>query len=173
MRGARALAVTVLIIGAAAARLLPHPPNLTPIGAIALFGGACLEGLPLALGVPLAALALSDMALGFDPSRPFVYGAFVLMVGLGRLLRRRRRLLPIAATVGLGSLLFYVVTNLGVFAGQALYPRTWSGLAACYVAALPFFWNTLLGDAFYAAVLFGGYALAGRLVPALRGAVSR
>jgi hypothetical protein len=67
-----------------------------------------------------------------------------------------------------GSCLFFLVTNFAVWAGGSLDPLTPEVLAACYAAAIPFFCNALLGDAFYATVLFGVWALAEAGVPALR-----
>jgi hypothetical protein len=99
---------------------------------------------------------------------PVVYGSFVLIVCLGFLLRGRRKVVQIAGATLAGSLLFFVLTNLGVWAMGSLYPKTWEGLVACYVAAIPFFQNTLLGDAVYATLLFGGLALAEKSFPALR-----
>jgi hypothetical protein len=66
------------------------------------------------------------------------------------------------------SVLFFVLTNFGVWAFDALYPKTLEGLMACYVAAIPFFRNTLLGDLSYTVVLFGGFALLERRIPVLR-----
>jgi hypothetical protein len=98
-----------------------------------------------------------------------VYAAFALVVVLGRWLLRRRRSGPrVAGAAVVASILFFLVSNFGVWLGGALYPRTLEGLAACYVAAIPFFGATLLGDVVYAAALFGGLALVERRVPALR-----
>jgi hypothetical protein len=164
----RVLTPATMIAAAAAARLLPHPPNVTPLAAIALFAGACLPGRALALAVPLTALFLSDLVIGLHDQMPVVYGSFALIVALGMLLRARRRAWAIAAATLGGSALFFVATNLGVWASGSLYPRTFEGLVACYVAALPFFGRTLLGDAFFSAALFGGLALAERISPAVR-----
>lgn len=177
MHGVRFLVLAGMILAAAASRLLPHPPNFTPIGAMALFGGACLSDRRLAFLLPLAAMWLSDLALGAlhgSPSfglhrlTPVVYGSFALIVCLGFRLRNRRSPLPIAGATLAGSVLFFVLTNFGVWALGSGYPKSWAGLLACYVAAIPFFHNTLLGDAVYAAALFGGLALAEKRLPALR-----
>ncbi len=165
---ARALLLVILIFSAAAARLVPHPPNFAPIGAMALFGGACFADKRWAFAVPLAAMLVSDLVLGFHRLMPVVYGSFVLIVCVGFWLRKRRALVPIGAAAMSSSLLFFAATNIGVWALGSLYPKTWQGLVACYVAAVPFFWNTLLGDLFYSAVLFGGLALAERGFPAIR-----
>lgn len=181
MLNIRFLALAGIVLTAAMARLLPHPPNCTPIAAMALFGGASFAGRRAALFVPLLAMYLSDLVLGFfvydfgwyHGSMPYVYGSFALIAGLGLWLRRRRTPLRIAATALAGSVLFFLITNFGVWAGGSLYPKTAEGLIACYVAAVPFFRNTLAGDAFFTAVLFGGFALAERCCEALRDAPAR
>jgi len=157
-----------MIFLAAALRLIPHPPNFTPVAAMALFGGAYLSERRLAFGLPLAALLLSDAVLGFYQGMIWVYGSFALIVCLGLQLRSRRRLLPIAGAALAGSVLFFVVTNFGVWASGGLYPRTLTGLGACYAAAIPFFQNTIAGDLVYTALLFGGFAIVERKFPALR-----
>ncbi len=166
----RFLTLVGITLVAAAMRLLPHPPNFTPIAAMALFGGAQYTSKRAAFVIPLAAMALSDVALGFGFHRlmPFVYGSFALIVCLGLWIRQRRSLLSIGAAALVGSVLFFVVTNFGVWLEGHLYPPTVEGLLACYVAAIPFFRNTLAGDAVYTIVLFGGFALAQKLFPALR-----
>ncbi len=163
----RALVIVGMVLAAAVSRLLPHLPNFTPIAAMALFGGARLADRRLAFLVPLAALFLSDLVIGLHAGMPFVYGSFALIVGLGLRLRERRSALPIAGAALAGSLLFFVVTNFGTWAVGGIYPRTPAGLAACYLAAIPFFGPTLAGDAIYTTLLFGGLALAVRWVPAL------
>jgi hypothetical protein len=76
--------------------------------------------------------------------------------------------MPIAGAALASSIIFFVLTNFGVWAFGSWYPKTWEGLVACYVAAIPFFHNTLLGDAFYVSVLFGGLAFAEKRWPVLR-----
>jgi len=157
-----------MILLAAASRLVPHPPNFAPIAAMALFGGAYFSDKRLAFFVPLMAMFLSDVVLGLHPLMPVVYGSFAMIVGIGLWLRTRRTALPIAGAALTSSILFFVLTNFGVWAFSSLYPKTMAGLLACYAAAIPFFQNTLLGDAVYTAILFGGFALAERGFPALR-----
>lgn len=173
----RFIVLAGIILAAAASRLIPHPPNFAPIGAMALFGGACFVSQRMAFLVPLAAMLLSDLAigllsgdlsLGFHRLIPVVYGSFALIVCLGFWLRRHRNATQITGAALAGSVLFFVLTNLGVWALGSRYPKSWEGLVACYVAAIPFFHNTLLGDAVYSTVLFGGLALAEKGFPALR-----
>jgi hypothetical protein len=157
-----------MIFLAAASRLIPHPPNFTPLAAMALFGGAYISDKRLAFALPLAALFLSDTVLGFYHGMIWVYGSFALIVCLGLPLQSRRRLRPIAGAALAGSVLFFALTNFGVWASGSMYPRTLGGLGACYVAAIPFFQNTIAGDLIYTALLFGGFALAEKKFPALR-----
>ncbi len=155
-----------LIAAGAVLRLAPHPPNFAPIGALALFGGGVLP-LPWGVVVPLGAMVLSDIGLGYlpgtDPGMAWVYGSFVLIALLGGwALRSRRTVLRIAGTSLASSLLFYVVTNFGEWLGP-LYPHTSAGLAASYIAAIPFFRNTVLSDLGYTLALFGIYESALRV----------
>lgn len=168
MWNARLIAIGLLIAAAAASRLLPHPPNFTPIAAMALLGGAYAPDKRLAFALPLSALFLSDLALGLHSGMWAVYGSFALIVFLGFALRRSRSPLRVAGAALASSVLFFAATNLAVWAFGSMYPKTLAGLAACYTAAIPFFANTLAGDAFYTAVLFGGFALAQRGWPVLR-----
>lgn len=175
MTRGRLLALAVVILAAAGLRLLPHPPNFTPIGAIALFGGATFSDVRLAFLVPLGAMGLSDAVLGFHALAPLVYGAFALIVLIGVWIRQRRSVPWIAIGSLGGSIVFFLVTNFNyaVWGSHLLYPKTWQGLLAAYAAAVPFFRNTVLGDLTYTALLFGGFALLERAVPALREPATR
>ena len=164
----RLLAILIAIVGAAALRLVPHPPNFTPIGAMALFSGAYLGRRSVAFVAPLAALLLSDLVLGFYHGMVFVYATTALVVVIGWWLSSRRSSLRIVAAALAGSVTFFVLTNFGMWLFSGFYPLTPAGLAACYVAAIPFFQNTVVGDLFYSAMLFGGFALLERAIPALR-----
>jgi hypothetical protein len=155
-----------MIVLASLARLIPHPPNFTPIGAMALFGGACLADRRLALLVPLAALFVSDLFLGLHVLIPVVYGSFAVNVLFGRWLRSRRSVVNTAAVTLLSSIQFFVLTNFACW--MLWYTHTVEGFVTCYVAAVPFFQNTLLGDAMFATGLFGTLALAERGFPVLR-----
>ena len=143
-------------------------PYFTPIGAMALFSGAYLANRKLAFAAPIAAMLLSDAVLGFHSGMPFVYGSVALIVIIGWLGLARVSSLRLVAAALISSLLFFVVTNFGTWAVSGMYPLTPSGLAACYIAAIPFFQNTVVGDLFYTGLLFGGFALLERAIPALR-----
>jgi len=164
----RLLWVGSMIFVVALLRVLPHPPNFTPIAAIALFGGAVLSNKKWAVGIPLLAMLVSDWIIGFHSLVPLIYGSFIAIVLLGGYLSERRRLLPIALASSGAAVFFFVVSNFGVWTLGILYPRTLEGLLACYVAALPFFQNTLLGTLFYSALLFGGLHVLERGLPRLR-----
>jgi len=160
MNKPRFTVLAAMILAAAASRLIPHPPNFTPIAAIALFGGAQFSGKRAAFLVPLAGLFLSDLVFGFYAITPVVYGSFALTVCLGFWVRRRRSVQRTAFAAVASAVLFFVLTNFGVWAIDNLYPKTTAGLVDCYVAAVPFFRNMLLGDLLYSALLFGALAFA-------------
>ncbi|HXO69190.1 MAG TPA: DUF6580 family putative transport protein [Bradyrhizobium sp.] len=138
-------------------RLLPNALNFTPVAASALFAGAVL-GRPLALAVPLAAMALGDCVLGFDDWRVmiFVYAGLTLPAVLGLLTRGSWKPIRLASLAALSSVIFFVTSNFAVWMFSGIYARDIAGLVKCYIAALPFFQNTLMGDLFWTAVLFGG-----------------
>jgi len=165
---ARLLAILAAVLLAAAMRLMPHPPNFSPIAAMALFGGAYLGRRAIAFAAPLGALLLSDVVLGFYPEAVFVYLSVGAIVLIGCALEKRRTLLRVGAAAVAASVLFYLVTNFGVWLVMDYYPKTLAGVATCYVAAIPFFQNTLAGDLVFSALLFGGFALLERQVPRLR-----
>src|ERR1700761_3978944 len=157
-------AAILLTVVAALIRLLPHPPNFTPIGGAALFGGARLRGWQAYI-VPLLAMALTDPVRswmeGGYPAYTWgslvVYGCFLISVTLGRVfLRDVTNPARIAAVSLLGSMQFFLITNFAVWLGP-MYPHSPAGLWACYAAAVPFFGYTVVGDLFYCGVLFGAY----------------
>lgn len=160
--------LVAMIVAAALSRLIPHPPNLASIAAVALFGGAYLSDRRMAFVVPLTSLFLSDVVLGFYRDMGVNYLGFALIVCIGQWLRTRRSAPRIAGAALASSIVFFIVSNFGVWAFGSLYPMTTEGLLACYVAAIPFFWNTVQGDLLYTALLFGGFALLERRFAALR-----
>ncbi len=176
----RSSVIVVAVLLAALSRLIPHPPNFAPITSLALFGAATLTDRRLAILVPILSLFLSDLCIeglhrmglmaswGIYPGMWMTYTAFLLISLLGFLLRHHRTVPAITGAALAGSVIFYVVTNFGVWAGGNLYPHTLEGLLICYAAAIPFFQNTLIGDAVYSTALFGGFALAERWLPVLR-----
>ena len=166
---ARVMALIVAIFTAAAMRLLPHPPNFSPIAAMALFSGAQMPKRALAFVAPFAALILSDLALGgFYPGMNFVYLSFALTVLIGWAIASRKTPLVIGGAAVASSVLFFILTNFGMWLFSGIYPVTGAGLVACYVAAIPFFQNTLVGDLSFTLLLFGGFALLEHLLPGIR-----
>lgn len=150
------LSPLLIILIAVVFRLVPHPANVAPIAAMALFGGVYINK-RYALTVPLLAMFFSDVFLGFHSTMPFVYGSFVIIGFLGMYLKSRKRIANVFAASFVSSLLFFIITNFGVWFVGGLYPKTVAGLLQCYIYALPFFRNTLVGDLLYTAVLFGSY----------------
>lgn len=193
----RTLLIFAMIVFAAALRLAPHPWNFTPVGALALFSGAMVRDRRLAFLFPMLVMVATDTVIGFNKLSPLVYASFLISVLIGRTVvgarfslpanagasprakresepdagaRTRKYAVPrIATATFLGALQFFLITNFGVWAFLNSYPRTGAGLAACYIAGIPLFWNTLAGDAAYTALLFSGFFLAERFVPRSRG----
>lgn len=156
-----------LIFLAAVLRLLPHPANFAPVTSVAIFGGATLPR-RLSWWVPVTAVMLSDLIIGFYPIMPVIWACYLcITVGSGYVLRQPRTS-DIAITILASSGFFFVVTNFAVWLWGGLYEHTWSGLVQCYTMALPFFRNSLLGDVFYTFALFGLFALSRQLVLLMR-----
>lgn len=162
--------VAGFILFAALSRLLPHATNFTPLGAIALFGAAYFPKKKWAFIVPVLALWLSDLFLNnfvyaafydgftlFTNGFLYIYGAFALIVILGIYLFDKITLPRVIGGALGGSVIFFVVSNFGVWLTSPMYPLTLEGLILCYTAAIPFFHYTIAGNLVYCAVLFGGY----------------
>ena len=167
------LVVVVMILIAALTRFIPHYPNFTAVGAMALFGSAYLGRNSLALIVPILAMFISDLVLnnvlysqfnegGFvflAKGSLWIYGAFALVVVFGKRILQKVNTKNFLVSAFVASLIFFLVTNFSVWFTQThnLMPRTAASLGATFVAGIPFFWNTLLGNLFFGAVLFGAY----------------
>jgi len=156
----RFLVLIGMILFAAISRLIPHPPNFTAVAAMALFGGAYFNNRYAAYMIPLSALFLTDLILGFHNTMWAVYLSFALVVFIGTLLRNRKKPANILLASVTASVLFFVITNLAVWLSGTLYPLTGEGLALCYTAAIPFFHYNLIGDLFFTGVMFGIFELA-------------
>ena len=138
----RELIIILFIVFAAIIRLIPHPPNFAPITAMALFGGVYFKNRKLAYAIPLIAMIISDLFLGFYSISIFVYASFIAITFIGTIYKNIN-----VANIFLSSLLFFIVTNLGVwFLG---YPLTIEGFLTCFTLALPFFGYTIAGDLFF------------------------
>lgn len=175
------LIVTGLIIFAALTRLLPHAYNFTPIGAIALFGAAYFTRKKWALIVPLIAIWMSDLLLNnlvysefyegftfFTSGFFYIYGSIAMIVILGYYLLRKITFGRVLGGALGASVIFFVVSNFGVWISGSMYPMTFEGLLACYTAAIPFFHYTIAGNVVYSAVLFGAYEWMKARYPALQ-----
>ncbi|MGY0797793.1 DUF6580 family putative transport protein [Lysobacter sp. A286] len=172
------LVLVGLILLAALTRVFPHPPNFSPVTAIALFGGAYFASRSWALLVPLIGLFLSDLVLASLNGGLYaswfngigiwlVYGCIVLTAAMGFGLRGKVRGGTVLGYSLAGSVLFFVITNFGAFLADPMYPKTVAGLTAAYAAGIPFFQWSVLGTLFYSAILFGGFALLRSRLPAL------
>ena len=160
--------IVSIILMLALYRVIPHPPNISPVAAMALFGGAYFTDRKLAFIIPLFALVVSDMIIGLHDTIPFVYGAFTVTVMAGIWLRDRLSVITVAGTAMATSLLFFIVTNFGAWLfNQGLYPMTSAGLLQSYIAGIPFYANTLIGDLFFTALLFGGFQVLERNISGL------
>ncbi len=142
-------------------RVLPHPDNVTPTAALALFAGVTLSP-ALAFTVPLLVMMASDIFIGFHPLFWLVWPTFALVTWIGQSLRGKEGALPILLASFGSSALFFAVSNLGVFLFEKMYPLTWAGLVECFTMALPFFRNSLIGDLAYTAAAFTLFAMAAR-----------
>ncbi|OGO93272.1 MAG: hypothetical protein A3F41_04040 [Coxiella sp. RIFCSPHIGHO2_12_FULL_44_14] len=159
---------TVLVLGVCIAiigRLVPHLPNVTPFASLALLSGALLSR-RLAMGLMLITLFISNVLLAYFYGYPvwglwsvFTYSGFMVMVLVGTGLSPAPRLLKSLVYAGGCSLGFWLWTNWGTWLTTDLYAKSWSGLGACYIAALPFLTRDLLGSLGWMIVLVGGLAL--------------
>lgn len=164
------LIVTGFIIFAALTRLLPHAYNFTPLGAIALFGAAYFTEKRWALVIPLLAFWMSDLLLNnityaayydgftwFTSGMLYTYGSIAMIVVLGYYILKKITFGRVLGGALGASVIFFIVSNFGVWVSSSMYPLTLEGLITCYTAAIPFFHYTIAGNVVYSAVLFGSY----------------
>ncbi|MGD8307742.1 MAG: hypothetical protein PVF17_13875 [Ignavibacteria bacterium] len=157
--------LTLMVVAAAFVRLIPHPPNFAPIAAMALFGGAYFNKKWAAFLVPLLAMFVTDIIIGFHATVWAVYISFALIVGIGMMMIKQKKVTNIILASISSSVLFFVITNFGLWISTPYYEKTGTGLAACFTAAIPFFHYTLLGDLFFVALMFGIYELVKTKIP--------
>ena len=155
----------LLIILGFTMRLIPHVPNMAPVAAIALFSG-CYLNKKISPWVPLAIMIIADLIIGMHEVVLFTWGSFILIGFIGMRLKEKRTPIRILGFTLGGALLFFLITNFGVW--MVWYPKTAAGFIDCYVKALPFFRNTMVGNSLFAFVLFGGYELARKLAEGSR-----
>lgn len=147
-------AILLIITLAVISRLMPHPPNVAPITALALFSGAQLTGWKR-FAIPLTTMVFSDIVLGLHSTIPYVYVSFIIITFIGSLIKEMDAQ-NIFTTTLCSSVIFFLITNLGVWISTDMYPKTIVGLRDAYVMGIPFFRNTLIGDFFYTFSLFYG-----------------
>ena len=156
--------VILLIAAAGLTRLIQIAPNVTAVGAMALFAGAYFQNKKLAFAIPLIVMMLTDIIIGFHGVMIPVYLCFVITVFIGTRLNGRKNILNIAAGSVVASVIFFLVTNLPFWFGVR-YPWNISGIVESYTLAIPFFRNSIIGDLVFNAVLFGGFEIAKRRIP--------
>jgi len=156
------LFIAGFVLLAALTRLLPHPPNFTPVIAIALFAGAYFRSSLWAWVLPLSVMMVSDLGLwwlyGYDfftSMHLVIYLSILAIVGVGFPVGRNISVARVAGGSIAGAVLFFIITNFAVWLSGKLYPMSWEGLLACYTAAIPFFRNTLMSTLLYSAAMFG------------------
>ena len=130
-------------------RLIPHPPNFTPILGMAVFSGATISKRFIAYLVPLAAMLLSDLYLGFHASMPIIYFSLAVCVLIGTFIEARVSILNSFLSISLGVLVFFLITNFMVWYGSGMYESSISGLMTCYFMGLPFVQNTFISSLLY------------------------
>lgn len=173
--------ISVIIIIAAMSRIIPHPANFAPIGAIALFGSANYSKRYWMYFIPIFSMWLSDLVLNnivygqyfdhfvwFYSGSLFTYAALAIIVLMGRLSLKNIKFKNLLfSTIG-ASIIFFILSNFGVWVSSGLYSHTLLGLQTCYIAGIPFFNNTLIGDFVYTGLLFGVFELLKYRFPILR-----
>lgn len=173
--------ISGMILLAALSRLIPHPANFAPIGGMALFGAAYYTKRHWMFIIPIVSMWISDLILNnvvygqffdhfvwFYSGSAFTYGAFALIVLFGMLMLKKIHISNLIVSALGASVIFFLVSNFGVWFSGMMYPKTFAGLMACYTAGIPFFWNTLLGDLVYTGVLFGIFEYSVRRIPKLQ-----
>lgn len=174
------MVVLFAIIVAALSRILPHPDNFTATEALAIFGAAHLSRKYLAFLMPIILMFATDFIINNTIARPFftdhegvvvfsnymVYNwlALIAIVGLSTFTLRKLNFSNLMVTALIGSIIFFLVSNFGVWMSSAIYPKTFSGLMTCFVAAIPFFKSSLVGTLFFTLFIFGVYELIKRYI---------
>jgi len=173
--------VTLMILFAIMCRILPHPANFSPMAATGLFGAALFSQKKWSYIIVLVAMYLSDLIINnivfaqyFDgfawtyQGQIFTYLALAIITTLGIFMLKKISVSKVIFSSLTASVLFFLISNFGVWASTDMYPKTFAGLGACYVAGIPFFQNTLLGDICWTTILFGTAYLIGKYVPKLQ-----
>ncbi len=155
----KVLLIASIIFLVSLTRLVPHLPNFTPVLALAIFGGAYLPNRIIALSLPILAMFLSDLIIGFHSQIYAVYVTIIILSLLGNMIKTKN-IKNLAITGFAGSLIFFMITNFSVWLTDRLYPLTIDGLLECYIMAIPFFHNTLISTLLFLGILFFSYTFA-------------
>ena len=166
MLNSEKLAILLVLVGAGS-RLLHLPPNIAAVTGVTIFAGVAIRNIWLALVVPIAAMALADVLLGWYNEAIFTYVGMAAGVFLARGLLHPLTPLRLIGTTFLASLVFFVLSNLGVFV-SGYYGYSLEGLIACYVAAIPFWQNSLIADFTSTALVFAIYLALTRAIPSIK-----
>lgn len=170
MTNSERLALGLIVLGVLS-RLIPHPPNVTAVVGVSLLGAYALRSPWLAALIPVAVMALADIVLGWHSSALFTYAGMLAGALIGRGLLQRLSVVRLGGAAFLASLAFFLVSNFGVYLG-GYYGFGFDGLIACYVAAIPFWGLSLIGDLGSTAILFALFVLARRYVERDAGAAA-
>lgn len=161
------IVLTIFVLAVSTRIAIPfyigHPPNFSPIDAIALFSGAYFSRWLIACAVVICSVWVGDLFINhlmsghwqlFYPGFYWQYASYLLITGIGVLLKNQVRPFKLLMACFSASILFFIISNFGVWCSGLLYPLNWQGLITCYVAAIPFFKNTLFSDLFFTMILF-------------------
>ncbi len=151
-----ALIIVAVVAVTVVMRLVPHPANFVPVGALALLCGTMIRS-RWGIVIPLAVMVASDLVIGLHSLILFTWGGFLLFGAIGWWIRQQRNVWRIVGGSLAGSITFFLLTNFAVWAFTPLYAKTVAGLYQCFLMAVPFFRNGLLGDLFYTGIFFGAY----------------
>ena len=163
--------ITIILL-AAFSRIIPFMPNFSPLGAIGLFGAAYFDKKWKAILIPIAATWLSDLFINnviyaqyyskftwFYEGFYWQYGSYILITLISLTIFNNINTSKVLTGVVVSTAIFFIISNFGCWIGSTFYPQNFVGLMTCYAAGIPFLKGTLLGDLFYAGILFGGYYL--------------
>ncbi|WP_428235124.1 DUF6580 family putative transport protein [Gracilimonas sp.] len=181
MNKKRFIVLSGFIIIAALSRIIPHPYNFAPIGAMSIFGAAYFTDKKFSFLVPLFAMFISDLLVNnllyanfyggftlFTPGFYWMYGAIALIVVAGIFILKKVNTTTVIAGSLSASVIFFLVTNFGVWLSNPMYPQGIEGLLMSYTAGIPFFHYTVIGDLFYSGVMFGAFEYAKTKTPAFQ-----
>lgn len=171
MRDTIIFPISIILFGVLM-RLVPHTPNFAPITAIALFGGMYMHR-RYALILPFVIMVISDLFLGFHDTLLFVYSSFLLSGLLGFGIRKHKTAGRVLLITMVASIQFFIITNFGVWLAGHIYPKTMQGFIDCYIMALPFFRNTVIGDMLYTTSFILAFELLKQLTYKIKPALTK